>query len=79
MFRQNDLFTLMEQKPDEALSMLDGYMSKDGLLPEIKQTILLTKANLLIQQNRVNEVEQPLKEPWPFFRIVPTARFAAVF
>lgn len=62
MFRQNNLFTLMEQKPDEALSMLDGYMSKDGLLPEIKQTILLTKANLLIQQNRVNEVEQPLKE-----------------
>lgn len=61
-FRQKNLFILMERKPDEALSILDGYLNKEGLLPEIKQSILFTKAHLLIQQNRVNDIEQPLKE-----------------
>lgn len=61
-FRELDFYTLMGQKPDEALSILDDYMKKDGLLPEIRQSLLLSKARLLIRQNRVNEVEQPLKD-----------------
>lgn len=61
-FRQKNILILAEQKPDEALSIMDGYLKKDGLLPEIKQAVLLHKAHVLMQQNRVNELEQPLKE-----------------
>lgn len=61
-FRQKNVHILAEQKPDEALSIMDGYLKKDGLLPEVKQAVLMQKANLLMQQNRVNELEQPLKE-----------------
>lgn len=60
--RQQNFYALMGQEPDQALSILNTYMKKDGLLPEIKQSLLVSKARLLIQQNRVNEVEQPLKE-----------------
>lgn len=61
-FRQKNVHILAEQKPDEALSLMDGYLKKDGLLPEVKQAVLVQKVNLLMQQNRVNELEQPLKE-----------------
>ena len=61
-FRQKNVHILAEQKPDEALSLMDGYLKKDGLLPEVKQAVLMQKVNLLMQQNRVNELEQPLKE-----------------
>lgn len=36
-FRQKNVHILAEQKPDEALSIMDGYLKKDGLLPEVKQ------------------------------------------
>lgn len=61
-FRQKNVHILADQKPDEALSIMDGYLKKDGLLPEVKQAVLMQKVNVLMQQNRVNELEQPLKE-----------------
>ena len=61
-FRQKNVHILAEQKPDEALSIMDGYLKKDGLLPEVKQAVLMQEVNLLMQQNRVNELERPLKE-----------------
>ena len=67
--------TVQQQKPclrlngdispdemDEALSIMDSYLKKNGLLPEVKQAVLMQKVYLLMQQNRVNELEQPLKE-----------------
>lgn len=41
---------------------MDSYLKKDGLLPEVKQAVLMQEVNLLMQQNRVNELERPLKE-----------------
>lgn len=41
---------------------MDSYLKKNGLLPEVKQAVLMQKVYLLMQQNRVNELEQPLKE-----------------
>ena len=61
-FRQKNVHILAEQKPDEALSIMDSYLKKDGLLPEVKQAVLMQEVNLLMQQNRVNELERPLKE-----------------
>lgn len=61
-FRQKNIHILAEQNPGEALSIMGGYLKKDGLLPEVKQAVLMQKVNLLMQQNRVNELEQPLKE-----------------
>ncbi|WP_300666142.1 hypothetical protein, partial [uncultured Akkermansia sp.] len=48
--------------PDEALSIKDSYLKKNGLLPEVKQAVLMQKVNLLMQQNRVNELERLLQE-----------------
>lgn len=61
-FRQKNIYNLAAQTPDEALSIMDAYLKKDGLLPEVRQAVLTQKVNLLMQQNRVNELEQPLKE-----------------
>lgn len=61
-FREKNIPILMESKPEEALSFFAAYKNKEGLLPEIRQSMLLFQARLLMQQNRVNEMEQPLKE-----------------
>lgn len=60
--REEDLFPMSRNQPDEALTFLNNYLKKDDLLPEIKQALLAFKARILIQQNRMNEVEQPLQE-----------------
>ena len=54
--------TISKEEMDEALSIMDSYLKKNGLLPEVKQAVLMQKVYLLMQQNRVNELEQPLKE-----------------
>lgn len=59
--RENNFYALAAKEPGKAIAILDNSLKKDGLLPEIRQSLLLTKARLLIQQNRVNEVEEPLK------------------
>ena len=61
-FRKKNIHILADQNPDEALSIMDSYLKKNGLLPEVKQAVLMQKVYLLMQQNRVNELEQPLKE-----------------
>lgn len=61
-FRKKNVHILADQNPDEALSIMDSYLKKNGLLPEVKQAVLMQKVYLLMQQNRVNELEQPLKE-----------------
>lgn len=59
--RENNFYALAAKEPGKAIAILDNSLKKDGLLPEIRQSLLLTKTRLLIQQNRVNEVEEPLK------------------
>ena len=61
-FRRKNVHILAEQNPDEALSIMDSYLKKNGLLPEVKQAVLMQKVNLLMQQNRVNELERLLQE-----------------
>lgn len=62
--RENNYY-LYEVKEHEsrkrAIAILDNALKKEGLLPEIRQSLLLTKARLLIRRNRVNEVEEILK------------------
>lgn len=61
-FRENNIQALMGSSPEEAIAFLTAYGKKDGVLPEIRQSVLFYKAHILMQQNRVNELEQPLKE-----------------
>ena len=37
---------------------MDSFLKKNGLLPEVKQAVLMQKVYLLMQQNRVNELEE---------------------
>ncbi len=59
--RENNFYALAAKEPDKAIAILDNSLKKEGLLPEIRQSLLLTKVRLLIQRNEVNEVEEILK------------------
>lgn len=61
-FREHNLFANRDSKPDESLVLLNDYLKKPDLLPEVRQKVLMNKVNLLINQNRVTELEQFLKE-----------------
>lgn len=41
---------------------MDSYLKKNGLLPEVKQAVLMQKVYLLMQQNRVNELNSLSKK-----------------
>ena len=42
-FRKKNVHILADQNPDEALSIMDSYLKKNGLLPEVKQAVLMQK------------------------------------
>lgn len=61
-FRQHKLHQLIRQDPQQAISLIDSHLQRQGLLPGIKQGLLSQKARLLLMQNRVHELEAPLRE-----------------